>query len=201
MKLYRVEFNADYSQISENKKLNNLHLKWRKDSSYPGHKYNPKTEEDKLKQNKLKEAWEALPLKEAMKKYPNKVELDYGEREQILSLEQYESCYSYCTIKQILDLDAEAQVHAIDLDKLASKIKDSLIGSNGDKLFNNRLEIHQPDIPLFTYNRFIHLDDCCTDILQEDYINKGYRVVACVPQPDQRRPDYILGKYVKEEND
>lgn len=201
MKLYRVEFNTTYAKVNGNKKLSNLPFKWRKDSSYPGYSYSPKTEEDKLKQQKLKEDWDALTLEEVMAKHPKKVELEYGEREHILTLEQYESCYSYCTIKQILDLNTEAQIHAIDLDKLASKIADSVLGSHGDKLFNNRLEIHQPDMPLFTYNRFIHLDDCCTDILQEHYINKGYRVVACIPQPDQRRPDYILGKYVKEEND
>jgi hypothetical protein len=81
---------------------------------------------------------------------------------------------------------------------LAEKISNSLISKTGSNLFNNRLEIHQPNMPLFTYNNFIHLGDCCTDILQE-HINRGYRVVAICPQPDQRRPDYILGIFIKEE--
>lgn len=37
------------------------------------------------------------------------------------------------------------------------------------------------------------LEDCCTDALQ-DVINEGYRIIAVCPQPDQRRPDYILGR-------
>ena len=37
------------------------------------------------------------------------------------------------------------------------------------------------------------LEDCCTDALQ-DVLNDGWRMIAICPQPDQRRPDYILGR-------
>ena len=37
------------------------------------------------------------------------------------------------------------------------------------------------------------LEDCCTDALQ-DVLNDGWRMIAVCPQPDQRRPDYILGR-------
>lgn len=33
-----------------------------------------------------------------------------------------------------------------------------------------------------------------TDVLQEQ-IAKGWRIIAACPQPDQRRPDYILGRF------
>lgn len=36
-------------------------------------------------------------------------------------------------------------------------------------------------------------EDCCSDVLQ-DHLNSGWRIMAVCPQPDQRRPDYILGR-------
>ncbi len=35
--------------------------------------------------------------------------------------------------------------------------------------------------------------DYCTDALQGD-LNKGWRILAICVQPDQRRPDYVLGR-------
>ena len=37
------------------------------------------------------------------------------------------------------------------------------------------------------------VEDYCTDRLQEE-LNSGWRIVAVCVQPNQRRPDYILGK-------
>jgi hypothetical protein len=42
-------------------------------------------------------------------------------------------------------------------------------------------------------NEMCLLEDCCTDALQ-GYLNEDWRMVAVCPQPDQRRPDYILGR-------
>lgn len=38
--------------------------------------------------------------------------------------------------------------------------------------------------------------DFCTDALNEELKN-GWRIVAICVQPDQRRPDYILGRTIK----
>ena len=35
--------------------------------------------------------------------------------------------------------------------------------------------------------------DACTDSLQRD-LDDGWRILAICVQPDQRRPDYVLGK-------
>lgn len=39
--------------------------------------------------------------------------------------------------------------------------------------------------------------DYCTDALQSD-LNQGWRILAICVQPDQRRPDYVLGRVNKE---
>lgn len=36
--------------------------------------------------------------------------------------------------------------------------------------------------------------DLCTDALK-DFLTEGWMILAICPQPDQRRPDYILGRY------
>jgi hypothetical protein len=60
--------------------------------------------------------------------------------------------------------------------------------------FNNRCEVHMPGQALATYNETLLLSDSCTDALQ-DAMDKGWRIIAACPQPDARRPDYILGRF------
>lgn len=60
--------------------------------------------------------------------------------------------------------------------------------------FNERVEVHMPGNALLTYNRTLLLEDACTNYLQEQ-LDDGWRIIAACPQPDQRRPDYILGRY------
>ena len=194
MKLYEVEFNGScYKAIKDNKLLQNIPFEWEKTSNYPEYKYNI-PEEEKLLHEEYKKAWDLLTIEEVIKNYPDRVELGYSNRKFVITLLQYESCYSQCEIKNIIDVDGEAQIQAINLEELANKISDRL-GTNLSQLKNQKLEIHQPNMPLFTYNNFHVLTDSCTELLQNDWINKGWRVVCVCPQPDQRRPDYILGKY------
>ena len=60
--------------------------------------------------------------------------------------------------------------------------------------YNNRCEVHIAGQALSLYNETELMEDACTDALQ-DKLNNGYRIIAACPQPDQRRPDYILGRY------
>lgn len=39
------------------------------------------------------------------------------------------------------------------------------------------------------------LEDSCTDVLQE-HLKRGWKILAICVQPNQRRPDYILGSEV-----
>lgn len=60
--------------------------------------------------------------------------------------------------------------------------------------FNEVVEVHTPGNALTAYNATALLQDACTDKLQEQ-LDAGWRIIAVCPQPDQRRPDYVLGKY------
>ena len=42
--------------------------------------------------------------------------------------------------------------------------------------------------------RLLLLSDACTDELQ-GALRDGWRIIAVCPQPSQRRPDYVLGRY------
>lgn len=59
--------------------------------------------------------------------------------------------------------------------------------------FNDRLNITVPGLGLLLLNEVILQPDCCTYRLNE-LMQEGWRIVAVCPQPDQRRPDYILGR-------
>ena len=65
---------------------------------------------------------------------------------------------------------------------------------SGDNYFNSKCEVHMPGMALSMYNEVRLLEDCCTDALQGHLID-GWRIIAACPQPDQRRPDYILGRF------
>ena len=60
--------------------------------------------------------------------------------------------------------------------------------------FNERVQVHMPGQALSTYNEVLLLEDHCSDALQGK-LNDGWRIIAACPQPDQCRPDYILGRF------
>lgn len=59
---------------------------------------------------------------------------------------------------------------------------------------NERVHVHMPGQALSTYNSMLLLENCCSDEVQRS-LDNGWRIIAACPQPDARRPDYILGKY------
>lgn len=61
--------------------------------------------------------------------------------------------------------------------------------------FNSRVNVHIPGIGLMVINRVVIEQDLCTEKLQEK-LDDGWRIIAACPQPDQRRPDYVLGRTV-----
>lgn len=60
----------------------------------------------------------------------------------------------------------------------------------------NAINVHLPSMDLLMINETLLLEDSCTDKLQ-DHLNEGWGIVACIPRPGQRRPDYILGRVKK----
>lgn len=66
--------------------------------------------------------------------------------------------------------------------------------NGGETIYNQKCEVHMPGQALASYNETLLLEDSCTDRLQEA-LNVGWRVIAACPQPDNRRPDYIMGRF------
>lgn len=64
--------------------------------------------------------------------------------------------------------------------------------------FNEKVNVPNMDAFISKINQTMLLEDCCTDYLQSHLI-KGWRIIAICPQPNQRRPDYVLGKILDEE--
>jgi len=64
----------------------------------------------------------------------------------------------------------------------------------GGRNFNSKCNVHVGGGLLVTFNDLKLCQDICTDTLQIE-LNDGWRIMAVCIQPDQRRPDYILGRY------
>lgn len=77
---------------------------------------------------------------------------------------------------------------------------DSLTGTP-DTYINNKVDVHVPGNALLTIDEVQVFNDLCTEELQgllEDddggRARSPWRILAICPQPDQRRPDYVLGR-------
>lgn len=60
--------------------------------------------------------------------------------------------------------------------------------------FNQKCNVHVGGGLLAQINRVKLLEDSCSDVLQQE-LNIGWRIISVNVQSDQRRPDYILGRY------
>lgn len=60
--------------------------------------------------------------------------------------------------------------------------------------YNYKVDVHAANGALLFYNSVLLLEDCCTEKLA-DTLAEGWRILAVCVQPDQRRPDYIMGRY------
>lgn len=114
-----------------------------------------------------------------------------------------------CNGQTVLDLMSDGQKvniistnRADDLQTTMARFQDiieraekSLSGvADANVIYNDKCEVHMPGQALSMYNETLLLEDSCTDALQEA-LDVGWRVIAACPQPDKRRPDYILGRF------
>lgn len=116
----------------------------------------------------------------------------YCNADQVISLllGGYVSKYGATT-----DITPIIQTDVTDLDTVKELMSTAINGVREatEALFNSKCGQQQPGNDLMTIDSTMLLEDSCTDILQ-DYLNKGWRIIAVCPQPDSRRPDYILGR-------
>ena len=110
--------------------------------------------------------------------------------EQLLQLFKNGYCGDYMRqsdFEEVATVDAGPDVEglfSILADKIASMPAASM---------NEKCGQHQPNNALLAVAETKLLQDSCTDVLQEE-LAAGWRILAIQPQPDQRRPDYILGR-------
>lgn len=78
--------------------------------------------------------------------------------------------------------------------EMANKNELQLNNVASTNTYNNKCEVHMPGNLMASYNEVQLLEDSCSDVLQSS-LSAGWRLIAACPQPDQRRPDYILGRF------
>ena len=94
-------------------------------------------------------------------------------------------------VEQKVSVEVDITQQLIDI---AEKPVSIAMESSKGNTYNNKCEVHMPGNMMAMYNRMMLLEDACTDALQ-CALNAGWRIVAACPQPDQRRPDYVLGRF------
>lgn len=65
--------------------------------------------------------------------------------------------------------------------------------SRATTVINKKVNVSVPGFGLMCIDEVKVETDCCTDNLQ-GMLDAGWRILAICPQPDQRRPDYVLGR-------
>ncbi len=68
------------------------------------------------------------------------------------------------------------------------------LNPNSAAIVREAVHIHLPNDNLIAMRQVIVLENECTETV-DDWLNKGWRMLAILPQPNHRRPDYILGTY------
>lgn len=61
-------------------------------------------------------------------------------------------------------------------------------------VYNEKCAVVQPDNALMKVRTLYVEQDCCSDHAN-DLLGKGWMILAICPQPDQRRPDYVFGRF------
>lgn len=102
-------------------------------------------------------------------------------------------------LNDILEITSEIRLQKTDNLSLEARLINTIerYASGGsfskEQQFNERVNVHISDIGLLKINEVQVLTNECTEDLQK-YLDDGWHIVAVCPQPDQRRPDYVIGR-------
>lgn len=91
-------------------------------------------------------------------------------------------------IKEIPEYNVEETI----LHKLL-KLESKLSHFDEKLQFNTKVGVHISDLGMLNVRHVIWLEDACTQELQR-HLDEGWRILAVCPQPNSRRPDYVLGR-------
>ncbi len=84
------------------------------------------------------------------------------------------------------------------LDELSARVS-ALRPTDEVNYLNPRCNVHIGGVGLLMIDEVDAVEDLCTDELQ-DKLDRGWRILGVCVQPDQRRPDYVLGR-TRRDND
>ena len=159
-------------------------------------------EEGKLRQLSWRESFDEEYVKERSDEYKlveksGYVQLDSDDfylADLNKVMEEYPSLeYTVKGLPKAIQSESTDMIHQMNL--IAEKIEDAKNKFTESVQFNQRCEVHVPNLGLLNINKLAYATDYCTENLQE-LLLMGWRIIAVCPQPDQRRPDYILGMNV-----
>ncbi len=107
-----------------------------------------------------------------------------------------EKCkHTYSIIRSVKDTTSTGSLTNL-LEAIEDKTKEvkTLLDSTSKIDFNSKCNVHIGGGLIVTFNDLCLKEDTCTDELMVELSN-GWRIIAVCIQPDQRRPDYVLGRY------
>lgn len=115
--------------------------------------------------------------------------------ENIYSYQQYEGPIEK-VVKEFPGATVEREVGATALNAVLlalNEIAERMGVYSQEQQFNGKCEVHVPGFGLLMVDEIGVWENACTDTLQRA-LDDGWRIVAVCPQPNQRRPDYVLGR-------
>jgi hypothetical protein len=108
-------------------------------------------------------------------------------------LDSFNIKYKYTVVGTIKDLPSAKYTSELKVIEKLLSLEEKLNIFSKEQQFNTNVGVHISDLGLLNVKEVDVLYDPCTDELQT-WLNEGWRILAICPQPDKRRPDYILGR-------
>lgn len=117
----------------------------------------------------------------------------------VMTVESYLDCLKEklpVVLKAEVSLGSQAGTTHQRFLEIANRLERLLtqLPMSDNKDYNEKCEVHMPGMALATYNQTLLLENSCIDELQHHLV-EGWRIIAACPQPSQRRPDFILGRF------
>lgn len=113
----------------------------------------------------------------------------------VYSFTKYKANFS-----DIVSLCPGVQIHEIvdsesrpPLSTLIDRLTTQLMRITPEQNFNAKCDVHVPGFGLLSISEVTYVEDGCSDDIDQR-LEEGWRIIAVCPQPDQRRPDYVLGR-------
>jgi len=185
---YRIGYKEDRIRI-----LDSTYYKLLGEDAFVSTTYPSGYEDEEGKEIASYYVYSPLNKKELIK---NWVEVKQGGHMVDLFTFAQKCTYPFSIIKSLHTADTTIN----DIDYILAKIEEKVANLDNavEKAtkfnFNSKCNVHIGGGLIVTFNEVKLMENSCSDELQRE-LNGGWRIMAVCVQPDQRRPDYVLGRY------